>query len=251
MCAFTVLNFATYVLWWNKPLNVNRPVLVYQDEKNLGDRATDEGQERGNVEINARTESEDIESRDETPLGGKECGCGEVFIQGLVDIPKEVYRVIIGSVEDSRSRWGFLLYFVDPILGGISFESNQRVGTFGPEGSDDIKVLLTSAAAAVGIVFGSIHGTAWQFPSYIEQIMWRISAISVTGGPIVMVLSFTMARNFSGWNLAVCKMGTLLVLILYIVARLSLLVLSFTTLRSLPPGAFRTTDWTHFIPHFA
>ena len=42
-----------------------------------------------------------------------------------------------------------------------------------------------------------------------------------------------------------------LVTILYIVARLVLLVLSFMTLRSLPPGAFRAADWARFIPHFA
>jgi hypothetical protein len=32
-CAFAVLNFGTYILWWNKPLNVSRPVLVYADRK--------------------------------------------------------------------------------------------------------------------------------------------------------------------------------------------------------------------------
>ena len=44
--AFAALNSATYVLWWNKPLNVSRPVLVYQDEQKL---ATDEGEERGEM----------------------------------------------------------------------------------------------------------------------------------------------------------------------------------------------------------
>jgi hypothetical protein len=128
-CAFAVLNFATYVLWWNKPLNVCRPILVYQDQNKLEDRATDGGRDRGNLELNERMERGEIETGEETP----KCGCGEVFIQGLVDIPKEVYRVINGVVEASDTPWQLPLNFISPILGGTSFESNQRVKTFSPE----------------------------------------------------------------------------------------------------------------------
>jgi hypothetical protein len=105
------------------------------------------------------------------------------------------------------------------------------------------------ASAAVGIIFGSIHCTAWrfQFPSYIEQLLWRISAIFVTAGP----LSMGLFLGLSVWNETLGMIAFILVLILYIVARLALLVLSFTTLRSLPLGAFRAADWARFIPHFA
>ena len=37
--------------------------------------------------------------------------------------------------------------------------------------------------------------------------------------------------------------------ILYIVARAVTLVLAFTSLRELPPGAFNAVHWTTFIPH--
>jgi hypothetical protein len=236
-CAFAVLNFATYILWWSKPLNVCCPVLVYRDRKRLAD----EGQERE-------------ETGEEAPLEGKECG-GGVFIRGLVDIPKEVYRGINGSVAKCRSRWELPFNFILPILGGTSFESNQRVGTFGPMAklnSDEFNLWLTSVA--VGVVFGGIHCAAWQFqfPSYIERLLWKISAISVTGGPILIGLFFTLITNTtSSWTKTLGFVGFAFVLILYIFVRLTLIVLSFMTLRSLPPGAFHTADWTHFIPHFA
>jgi hypothetical protein len=101
--------------------------------------------------------------------------------------------------------------------------------------TDEITIGLTSAA--VGIVFGSIHCTAWQFqfPSYIEQLLWRISAISVTGGPILIGLFRTLANKTSVLGGIVGRMGFVLLLNLYIFARLALLVLSFMTLRSLPP----------------
>ena len=37
--------------------------------------------------------------------------------------------------------------------------------------------------------------------------------------------------------------------ILYILARVITLVLAFTSLRDLPPGAYETVHWTTFIPH--
>jgi hypothetical protein len=243
-CAFAVLNFATYILWWNKPLNVSRPVLVYRDQqKEQGEAETNQGTEPGS------------EGEMATEEGVKE-GCGQLvkrmwkaFVQGLVDIPKEVYRPINASIE----KWGLGLPFglIAPILEGSSFASDQRVGTFGPEAVNDGDAGLWSmfSSAAVGIIFGSIHCTAWrfQFPSYIEQLLWRISAISVTGGPLLMALSLGLA----GWNNTLGMITFFPVFILYIVARLALLVLSFMTLRSLPPGAFRAADWARFIPHFA
>jgi hypothetical protein len=104
------------------------------------------------------------------------------------------------------------------------------------------------------VVFGGIHCAAWhfQFPSYIEQLLWKISAISVTGGPILIGLFFTLITNTtSSWAKTLGFVGFTFVLILYVFVRLTLIVLSFMTLRSLPPGAFRTADWTRFIPHFA
>jgi hypothetical protein len=247
-CAFAVLNFATYILWWNKPLNVNRPMLVYRDQQ----------KEQGEAETGWEPGSEgEMATEEEVYLGEAEGGgqsikrMWEAFIRGLTDIPKEVYRPIDIAIKEARSRWMLPVGLIYPILAGVSFASDQRVGTFGPETDGDHDVVLWSllTSAAVGIIFGSIHCTAWrfQFPSYIEQLLWRISAISVTGGPLLMGLFF----GLTGRNEKLGIIAFILVLILYIVARLALLVLSFMTLRSLPPGAFRAADWARFIPHFA
>jgi hypothetical protein len=245
-CAFALLNFATYLLWWNKPLNVSRPVLIYQDDKELEDRITNEGQE-----------CRETGTEEEVRVAVKERGYGqslkrvrEAFIRGLVDIPKDIYRAFTGSLR----KFGGLqlpLGLIWPISTGTSFASNDRVGTFGPKLRGDVKDWLTSAA--VGIVFGGIHCAAWrfQFPSPIERLLWRVSAISVTGGPFLMGLLALIRVYSSGWRETLSSISLILVLILYIFARLTLLVLSFMTLRSLPSGAFRTANWTRFIPHFA
>jgi hypothetical protein len=88
-----------------------------------------------------------------------------------------------------------------------------------------------------------LYCTAWrfQFPSYIEQLLWRISAISITGGPFLMVFFMTLGlrENASDWGSSLCMIAFILVLILYIVAQLALLVVSFMTLRSLPRRILR------------
>ena len=246
MCAFAFLNFATYILWWNKPLNVSRPVLVYRNHR--GKAETNEGTEAGS-EGGMTTEDRVKE------------GCGQsvkrmwkAFIRGLVDIRKEVYRVIDGAIKETGSAWVLPLSLFYPILDGTSFASDQRVGTFGPDTANDgdVKMWSVLTSGAVGIIYGSIHCTAWrfQFPSYIEQLLWRISAISVTGGPLLMGLFTVLGVYVDSMNTP-STVAFILVFILYIIARLALLVLSFTTLRSLPPGAFRAVDWARFIPHFA
>ena len=237
-CAFAFLNFATYILWWNKPLNVSRPVLVYRDQqKEQGEAETNEGTEPG-------SEGEGMKGG----YGQSVKRMWKAFIQGLVDIPKEVYRPIGASMENPFTLIG-------PILAGGSFTSDHRVGTFGPvSGYDYDNMWSQLTSAAVGIIFGSIHCTAWQFqfPSYIEQLLWRISAISVTGGPLLMALSITLISQDKFDSLHIpSAVAFILLSILYIVARLALLVLSFITLRSLPPGAFRAAGLVHFIPHFA
>lgn len=39
------------------------------------------------------------------------------------------------------------------------------------------------------------------------------------------------------------------VAIVYVAARLTLITLSFTSLKSLPFGAYQTVQWTTFVPH--
>jgi hypothetical protein len=45
--AFGVLNFVTYTLWWNKPLNVDCPVRVYKKEQSEKGKGEGEGGEGG------------------------------------------------------------------------------------------------------------------------------------------------------------------------------------------------------------
>lgn len=110
--------------------------------------------------------------------------------------------------------------------------------------------------------FGAPHVVAWDFafPTRIEQSLWRLASIytticlSVMPAPACIIGAFGecikeiyMVEN----PLERLAMFVLFYVapIIYIIARLYILVETFRTLCFLPPGAYVST-WTTNIPHF-
>ena len=149
------------------------------------------------------------------------------------------------------------------------FESSQRVGTFY---SGKLKrgeyACAVFVAGLFAMIFGAVHCIAWsfEFPTPTEQLLWRISSLAITCVPALLLvmdwLGFglltsmvAVLRDTSGPSLL--KLLSRLVLIvvyislsiLYILGRVALLFMAFVSLTSLPPDAYRTVNWTNFIPH--
>ena len=103
----------------------------------------------------------------------------------------------------------------------------------------------------VGVCFGSIHCIAWHFsfPTHTELLMWRISSVAITVVPINIFLGFILGSYMDSVNYTAEIVLILPHVTLYILARAVTLVLAFTSLRDLPPGAYETVHWTTFIPH--
>ncbi|THV00500.1 hypothetical protein K435DRAFT_657114 [Dendrothele bispora CBS 962.96] len=112
------------------------------------------------------------------------------------------------------------------------------------------------------LVFGGIHCAPWNstFPTHMEQILWRVSAVTVTAFPLVWFSSFVfllfLNTNNTGRTAAIdlieaadAIIATFLLPLAYIWARITLIVIAFTELRALPPSAYQTVDWARFIPH--
>ena len=129
----------------------------------------------------------------------------------------------------------------------------------------DAKPFLYFSAVA-GAAFGSVHCAAWNFdfPSQVEQIMWRIASLTLVG-VCLSIFAGAQIRNWSQtrWNAA--EGGSLtqslwglmylrrnisfIPTIIYPIARLTLLILALLSLRHLPDSALRAVTWTKFIPH--
>ncbi|KZP18110.1 hypothetical protein FIBSPDRAFT_660738, partial [Athelia psychrophila] len=109
---------------------------------------------------------------------------------------------------------------------------------------------------AVGAIFGAVHCIAWSFafPSPAEKLLWRISAATTVVIPFFIPFFHvvSVALKATEVNLLIKRTFSNLFAVissLYLVARAILLVLTFTTLRDLPPAAYESIHWMSFIPH--
>jgi hypothetical protein len=110
-----------------------------------------------------------------------------------------------------------------------------------------------------GMIFGALHCVAWgfKFPSHVDNLLWKISAVICTAGPSIwnvspiVFLAITDAdtkREIVLWfQFSFCIFMSCVV-VAYIFARVCLLVLVFRTLFYLPPEAFLST-WSSQVPH--
>jgi hypothetical protein len=129
---------------------------------------------------------------------------------------------------------------------------------------------------ALPMVYGSVHLTAWNFdfPSRVEQIMWRVSCIIIADGILGTLVALIIIVGLwavgdgifgEGWTeksvevwlvlplliLGSVVLGLLILgsVALYFGARLFVIVESFISIRRLPLGVFVTVHWANYIPH--
>lgn len=106
--------------------------------------------------------------------------------------------------------------------------------------------LVSAFFAIVSATFGMIHCLGWSshFLSHAEQILWRISALTVVALPIVALADIATFKRIIRHG-RVIQAGKYI----YVVARISLFTLSFLALRDLPFAAYQTPSWINLIPH--
>lgn len=115
------------------------------------------------------------------------------------------------------------------------------------------------------ITFGAIHFAAItsQFPSYIEKILWCVASAICTSIILLMIFACVLADlvySLAKHTLSIGKEDLedrgwiaenkflFLVILVYILARLFLIVELFRCLFFLPPSAFVST-WVSSVPH--
>ena len=119
-------------------------------------------------------------------------------------------------------------------------------------GVDGLGLTTTSVVIlliALNATYGGIHTAAWNahFPSLQEQILWRVSACIVIGAGVIVWGCALFSHSFR--KLPVLPIIFLIPMVLFAFGRLYLVVEAFISVRSLPVGAYNTTDWVNFLPH--
>ena len=210
--AYAAMNFVIYIFWWNKPLNVNQPVRVFK-----------------------KSESRETQP----PVNELVRSVRKLTWKAIGKDLKRILTLIVGGQEDED----------------IDLSREDRVPRFWGDttGEDVINVIMLG----VGVCFGAIHCIAWHFssPTHTELLMWRISSVAITVLPTYIPLMIVFGGllgtliDSEKIVITVVYFVPLSAGLLYILARAVTLVLAFTSLRDLPPGAYETVHWTTFIPH--
>ncbi|KAF7330739.1 hypothetical protein MSAN_02446500 [Mycena sanguinolenta] len=101
------------------------------------------------------------------------------------------------------------------------------------------------------VLLGGVHLLAWStkstfFPSFIEMWLWRICALILAASPILCVLLLLIKNCFNTGSDSLRALFACLpygIAALYLIARATLLILSFTTLRGAPTGILIDVNW--------
>jgi len=100
-------------------------------------------------------------------------------------------------------------------------------------------------------LYGAVHALAWNshFPSYPEETLWRASVTIVAAGGfgvwwVVWISEAETNPLFFAFYLVFC-----LCPVVWIFARVFIVLEAFISVRSLPVGAYDTVTWAYFLPH--
>ncbi|KAJ7346141.1 hypothetical protein DFH08DRAFT_1008091 [Mycena albidolilacea] len=219
--AFSVVNILIWGLWWNKPLDVQRPIRIGPHDS---------------LEIH---NSEPLISRYELDNPGAS------LLPGLKTRGAKLWNA------------GFIQGLSGALIGGYTdFEptSYNSVPSFWSSDASEQGVNFDDGSflmeCFVGTVFGGIHCAGWNgdFPSTLEMRMWRSCSVLVAADPVIFVLTMRFSGAVSGS--ASMTRGVLLMLtLIYIIARLFLIVLPLVALRNPQPGMLMDVNWSAYIPH--
>ena len=217
--AFALLNLVTYMLWFDKPLNVKCPVRVRRKHKS--------GQELDQAEIASDTKDVGYGKAPKDILPEQQHCCAS-FCRNPI---KAVFHAVLG-----------------PFRAMIAYDHNDSSFSAGENESTGQHRNSFSRAVVLAIVFGAIHCMAWSFasPSLLERRLWQISACAITVIPVCIEVasSFLFIHRSRGLLRCLHCIAVLALSMTYLVARVALIVLSVMALRSLPASAFETIDWS-------
>ncbi|KAF8641293.1 hypothetical protein AX16_010072 [Volvariella volvacea WC 439] len=109
--------------------------------------------------------------------------------------------------------------------------------------------LALFCSSAIGIVFGAIHLTGWnfQFSTTTELWLWRAASLVLTIVPLFLAVGIALSWKYHYGD--VFGLTLFLGPPIYFAVRMILLFLAFFTLRDLPESAYQNVRWTEFIPH--
>ncbi|KAF7329517.1 hypothetical protein MKEN_00214200 [Mycena kentingensis (nom. inval.)] len=169
---FVVVNVPTYVLWWQKPLQVQTPIILMA---------------RASESTFVHTSSFESEStrcrtkKNRRPLWTQ-------------------FRALLGACYDG-SQYNPRAEYPVPTFWHMSYEDYLTSDT----GTRTDRAIL--AQLAISVLFGAIHCTGWlsgaffaPFPTTTEFSLWRISSLVLVGIPATLMIFCSLTYMYNQRN---------------------------------------------------
>ncbi|KAJ7620321.1 hypothetical protein FB45DRAFT_839551 [Roridomyces roridus] len=260
--AFVLMNVFIWILWWNKPLEVQQQItLSSARQRDAGALAPGhQSQLALPVTLDLRIST-----------GGSRIGDFLFTILGNVDVvvadsaSTELTNLIVDTTESTNLDSEQFDY--DSTRTQLT-QIEIRYCRVGAASVPDFWSLPrdppfdTSAGlfpVLTGCMFGAVHCAAWNtnFATPGEMWIWRVCSAIIGATPPVWflyLLSYGRIRSRIETRIytilpAFWPIWTFFLLSLYVLARLFLIALPLAELRSLPPSAYMDVNWATYIPH--
>ena len=124
-------------------------------------------------------------------------------------------------------------------------------------------ILAVSGFPLTTLIYGLVHILAWNAPfaSTEQSFLWRLSSVSIVFSAVIFIFLFgglgvsTVHPHSNHGAFAQLKeiivWGCGMFVLLYVVARVYIVVEAFIDIGYLPEAVYTTPDWTGYFPHFS
>ena len=207
--AYAAMNFVIYIFWWNKPLNINRPVRVFRKSER------------------SATQHQVISRATQRTW--------ELTWEKIGDVSKTIVLYIVGNQDDDVD-----LRREDRVPKFWANSTDEQVVA---------DMIVLGVGVCFGAIHCIAWHFSFPTHTELLMWRVMCVAITAVPIYITLGLFLGFWLADMGFGETVIYFFPISGGLLYILARAVTLVLAFISLRDLPPGAYETVHWTTFIPH--
>ncbi|KAJ7331370.1 hypothetical protein DFH08DRAFT_814678 [Mycena albidolilacea] len=237
---FAFIHCCTWLLWRKKPRDVSEPIIIDPPDWQTHSVQRDPT----NQVQNGSRSSSDKDSDAQTLVGSVRTGSldGPLSKTWKKEARSSHRHLTIGDRLNAAVLGDYREF--DPVsANAVPLFWSVPFG----EGPEDLPFVLAGQLICA-ILFGVVHCLAWNthFPSIIEMWLWRACAVFISAFPLLCFLILRISAFFETGSLAkrVLTYSNYVLAAFYVIARIALLVLPFTSLRDSPPATFKDVDWS-------
>lgn len=283
--AHALCTLVTYMLWWDKPLNIGEPTLMKGEHARdvcaaLLARSSNRSYGLAGLVVYSETRQPPFSAFAlKHPTLASHCAkilstirllrAVSVFALGaqiltrsaliLIKFTMQLFTEFTESIAFVAPHAGLqtMVRIDDRLKIPAEMEDPSQLGAR-PEQQDKLRESVSAAIVAfLPAVYGVPHILAWKqdFPTAVERTFWRLSVLIVI---IIGLCSgiFSIAEILAErqWSTVLRRLEPLFIwisVIVYSSGSIYLVAESIRQLFHLPPTAFELPEWSNYIPHFS